>query len=192
MKQTIKLTTADMEIALTHRDESPVSAFRNLVVINRCTRFFGHEIDLLAVSPRFYASEVEIKVSKSDFLADFKKKTTHKSRYIKRFYYAVPYDMEQYAKERLPEDAGLIVVEPRKPFGYVRIAVYPNNNNDAEKVPEKTVSELQRLMAMRYWSRQRALRKKIWYAVVDAYNAMKRKLSMDQIIKRTLKKSQND
>ena len=45
-----------------------------------------HEIDLFVVRPSGYAIEVEIKVSLSDFKADFNKKHTHSSPKIREFY----------------------------------------------------------------------------------------------------------
>ena len=58
-----------------------------------------HECDVLVCSKAGYLTEIEIKRSYSDFLADFKKKHDHKSEYIKYFYYCVP----EKIKERVVE-----------------------------------------------------------------------------------------
>ena len=41
-----------------------------------------------------YLTEIEIKRSYADFLNDFKKKHSHLSRYIKNFYYCVPFKIK--------------------------------------------------------------------------------------------------
>ena len=50
----------------------------------------NHECDILTVSPSYWATEVEIKISLSDLKADFKKKHNHLSNAIKYFYYCIP------------------------------------------------------------------------------------------------------
>lgn len=53
-----------------------------------------HECDMLVLTKSGYLTEIEIKRSWSDFLADFKKKHRHESEgIIKNFYYAVPYSI---------------------------------------------------------------------------------------------------
>lgn len=53
-----------------------------------------HECDMLVLTKAGYLTEIEIKRSWSDFLADFKKKHKHESEgIIKKFYYAVPYSI---------------------------------------------------------------------------------------------------
>lgn len=55
-----------------------------------------HECDMLVMTRSGYLTEIEIKRSWSDFLADFKKKHKHESEgIIKRFYYAVPYSIAE-------------------------------------------------------------------------------------------------
>lgn len=49
-----------------------------------------HECDVLVCTNTGYLTEIEIKRSYADFLNDFKKKHTHRSSYIKNFYYCVP------------------------------------------------------------------------------------------------------
>lgn len=53
-----------------------------------------HECDMLVLTKSGYLTEIEIKRSWSDFLADFKKDHKHDSEgIIKKFYYAVPYSI---------------------------------------------------------------------------------------------------
>lgn len=50
-----------------------------------------HECDMLVLSKSGYLTEIEIKRSWSDFLADFKKDHSHEGRgLIKYFYYCIP------------------------------------------------------------------------------------------------------
>jgi hypothetical protein len=51
-----------------------------------------HECDMLVLNNTGYLTEIEIKRSYSDFLADFKKTHHHQDRYniIKNFYYCIP------------------------------------------------------------------------------------------------------
>lgn len=175
MSQKLKLTTIDMENALTQRKQSPAFFRTHPVVVNKCAWMFGHEADLISVSAAKYCTEIEIKISTSDFLADFKKKVGHESKYIKQFYYAVPSYMTDYVLERLPENAGLIEVTPMKPVGYVRIIKQAPIHKGATKITDDMLYNLQRLMAMRYWTRQFALRKKLWYDYVDSFHKAARK-----------------
>ncbi len=69
-----------------------------------------HECDVLILSGDSYATEVEIKVSKADLLKDSAKKHGHYHNLIRRFYYAVPKELEQIALQSIPDHAGLLVV----------------------------------------------------------------------------------
>jgi hypothetical protein len=69
-----------------------------------------HECDVLILSGSGYATEVEIKVSKADLLKDGEKKHHHNHNLIRRFYYAVPKELEQVALETIPDHAGLIII----------------------------------------------------------------------------------
>lgn len=67
-----------------------------------------HECDLFLIKKTGIAVEVEIKRSKSDLLADFKKKHTHEDKRITEFYYALPEELYEKCKEYIPVDAGII------------------------------------------------------------------------------------
>lgn len=65
-----------------------------------------HECDMLVCSKSGYLTEIEIKRSWSDFLADFKKKHQHESRgLIKYFYYCVPDALYEKVRDYLFENA---------------------------------------------------------------------------------------
>lgn len=73
---------------------------------------YAWECDFLRVTKSGYVFEYEVKVSLSDFKADFNKKSKHKrlqdnsSRKPNRFYYACPNDLIK--PDEVPEYAGLI------------------------------------------------------------------------------------
>ena len=79
------------------------------------------ETDLLVITKAGCAKSIEIKISKSDFNADFKKKhdhTDHKNR-IKEFYFAFPIEMLEYCKPLIPEHIGIITCDRHKTTGVV-------------------------------------------------------------------------
>jgi hypothetical protein len=81
------------------------------------------ETDILILTHSGYATGFEIKVSKSDLLADLKKKQyarfndnpykqeLYYAKTFKYFYYAVPKDLEESALSIIPEFVGLYVYE---------------------------------------------------------------------------------
>jgi len=113
--------------------------WRNIIVNNFCYVIHRlHECDLLILSCSNYATEVEIKVSPGDLRADSKKKHGHVSDFIRRFYFAVPEELEELALELIPERAGLFVVEKRvnsrsKFYCTVRLSRQCKNNTKAKK-----------------------------------------------------------
>ena len=93
-----------------------------------CANFKGHgfeESDVIAVSSSDVVKEFEIKISRSDFKADFKKKRKHDqlenpAKYRRecipnKFYYVCPEGLIK--PEEVPEYAGLIYVVPTKYLG---------------------------------------------------------------------------
>ena len=93
------------------------------------------ESDYLHITRSGYAYEVEIKVTRSDFFNDMKKKDKHEileNKYVPKygekhepskpnyFYYAVPKDMIK--PEEVPAHAGLIYID-RKTWPYVHVVV---------------------------------------------------------------------
>lgn len=64
----------------------------------------GHECDMLVLSKSGYLTEIEIKRSWSDFLADFKKEHKHDGRgLIKYFFYCVPEGLLEKVYTKLEE-----------------------------------------------------------------------------------------
>lgn len=176
------MTIEQIEAVLVSYPFSPFYCRTHLVVPNVSWGFLDHEADLLVMTSSRRLTEVEIKRSWSDFLADFKKAHDHSHPLIARFYYAVPssigkrvfdylyngeYDakykfskskVEQYT-EHNPHGYGLIVYDFREE-GWMKnkccITVGSKllNNNPITEEQEKG---LLRLLGLRVWN----LKKKI-------------------------------
>jgi len=95
-----------MECALAHE----FNYRKNLVVPNVAWGMNLHECDLLVVSERGYASEVEIKISKADLKKDATKAHQHENRRIKSLWFAIP-DYLEDCIDLVPERAGIIIVK---------------------------------------------------------------------------------
>jgi hypothetical protein len=125
----------------------------NLIVPNVSWGLINHECDLLILSKAGYASEIEIKISRSDLLADKKKKHGHCSNKIKFLWFAIPENIDiEFALHNIPDRAGLIIVpEERKPI----IKKNPVLNKLAKQFSVDDKFQLARLGAMRIWGLKR-------------------------------------
>ncbi len=154
------INTLQMELSLT-KFFNPI---RNLIIPNVRHGFLKYEADLIVMTKSGYLSEVEIKISKSDFDNDFKKKHSHGSKKIKYFYYAFPKDlMEKYNLiEEVPNHAGVISVDRRR-LRTLKINPFHKNHSgcEIEKKPKLLYNyklsleeqyKLARLGAIRVWS----------------------------------------
>ena len=173
------VTTVDMENALVARKSSPFSFTQHLIV-NRTKWLVNHEADMLVLSDSGYITEIEIKISKSDFKADFKKNHHHESGYVKYLYYAVPEFLKEWALENLPEGAGLVSVSPEHHVMRPRIIKGAEARKNVRKITDKMRLDFMRLMAMRYWSRQIAIRKKSVNDSADAYIRNRTRRSLER------------
>ena len=72
-----------------------------------------HECDLFFIQRNGYAFEVEIKRSRADLLADFKKGHNHidKKNRIKELYFAIPFKLYESCKDIIPKNAGILVCD---------------------------------------------------------------------------------
>ena len=131
------------------------------------------ETDMLVLTQSGYATGFEIKVSKSDLLADLKKKQYTKfkdkengsllqelyyAKKFKYFYYAVPKKLEETALSMIPEFVGLYVYEN---FQYPKLPTF-KCVKEAKKLKteswrEKDRIELMRLGCMRIYSLKQGL-----------------------------------
>jgi len=151
------MNTREMEIELARFFDSRA----NIIIPNvHWGLGLAYEADLVIVNPSRYVTEIEIKVSKGDIKADLSKKYyAHKSRKIKKFFYAVPENLIDC--EYLPLDCGLIVVSEQgkksrarinKRSNRCRIIRPPRVNSRAEKLTDKEYSHLLHLGCMRIWN----------------------------------------
>lgn len=123
-------------------------------------RIVDHECDILSVSKKMFLREIEIKVSVSDFKADFKKKHNHSGN-IKNFYYAVPYYILDKIKDLVPENAGILVADIYKKRNrdneiisekwILKKIKSPKNNNLANPIDEKQLNVIFRIGYLKYW-----------------------------------------
>lgn len=139
-----KITALDIEIALANRFEY----YRNVIVPNVSYGLHIHECDLLILSKNNYATEIEIKISKSDLRADSKKKHGHYSNKIKRLFFAVPENLKEDALKLIPERAGLFLV---KDNNYVELIKNAKINKNARPLSNKEIIKLYQLASMRIW-----------------------------------------
>jgi hypothetical protein len=118
------------------------------------------EADLIIVSARRFLTEVEVKVSRADFIADAAK-DKHRltdSRRIKSFYYAMPAEVWESSKDvwRAP-GAGVITVAEdtakyKLGFDVVKFEIPAHQRRDAEPMADHHFAKLGNLMSLRYWA----------------------------------------
>lgn len=153
-----KIKTIEIEVAV-----AILFGFRqNIIVPNLSWGFDGmHECDLFVVRKSGISIEVEIKISKSDLLADFKKQHKHVDRKnrITEFYYAMPEDIYNKCKDLIPETAGIITCSRYGSTGIVR-ATFKKKAKKRKSAQKLTILEqlkVARLGSMRIWSLKQKL-----------------------------------
>ena len=164
-----KINSVDIEIAVAN-----MFGYRaNIIVPNISWGAGLHECDLLIINKNNIATEVEIKISKSDLKADFKKKHRWEfinemyrfkpTKCIKFMYYAVPENLVETAVQLLPSQIGILVVkkivEPKYRMSSIIVTYYKCfyhrravGHKLFEPMADKQVMNIGRLAAMRIWS----------------------------------------
>lgn len=153
----------DVEIAVVNH----FNPRANLIVPNVHWGMFIHECDLLMLSKAGYATEIEIKVSKSDLIADKKKKHGHKDERIKHLYFAIPKSLEAHT-EHIPERSGIIIVSEKEWWGmeggirlkktYLACDIIRSPQTQSKyKFSDRERYELARLGALRIWGLKKKL-----------------------------------
>lgn len=94
MKET-ELSINQIESAIVERVDSPFYIRRNIVIPNVSWGFLNHEADLLVISQKRTLTEIEIKRTWADFMADFHKGHNHYDKKLSHLYFAVPYRMAE-------------------------------------------------------------------------------------------------
>ena len=101
------IKTIEIEVAIA----KAYGVRKNIIVPNISWGFGGmHECDMFIVRPTGIVTEIEIKITKADLLADFKKGHDHKDRQnrIAYFFYAMPQTMYEKCKDLIPPEAGIL------------------------------------------------------------------------------------
>ena len=130
---------------------------QNIIVPNISYGFDCHECDLFILKKSGYATEVEIKRSKSDLKADYKKKHQHKDNRVSELYFAIPSNLYSECKDLVPEDAGILTVDKYKGNVVVWTERKPKWNKEARKLTEQEHYTIARLGAMRIWNLKKKL-----------------------------------
>jgi hypothetical protein len=131
-----------------------------------------YECDLLVVTQSNYCYEVEIKTSRSDLKADLVKPHGHRSKKIRRLYFAIP-DYMQKDIEFIPPRAGILIVSEPVINGYgsrCKCIRDPENNEEARKLSDVERYQVARLGTMRIWSLKAVVRKRSWEAAITSPN----------------------
>ncbi len=121
------------------------------------------ESDLISVTHSQYIREYEIKLSKSDYIKDFKKVKKHTNlnahtSCISMFYYVI-YGFKLEIED-LPEYAGLMIVKKKKYCSDYNIKII----KPAPKISNKKITDRQKIflyesMYARYWNLSRNINK---------------------------------
>lgn len=144
---------------------------RNLIVPNISWGLGLHECDLLIVSKKGWAREVEIKVSRSDLRRDQKKWHQHRDARICELWFAMPREMEECA-ELVPANAGIVLVNKNESC---TISREPQRRTDARALTPAEIQHVAELGCMRIWD----LRDKI-ARLANTIELQKRELGVDR------------
>lgn len=124
----------------------------NLIVPNVSWGFGVHECDILVITKSGYATEFEIKISKSDLIKDAQKEHKHESKKICRLYFVVPKSLSEKIGNdielMIPSSAGLIEVSED---GYLNFRIIAKDRN-RYKLNIHEMYQVARLGTIRYWS----------------------------------------
>lgn len=162
--KTKPISTSEMEVAI-----AKMFGIRtHIIVPNISWGLTGmHECDMFVVTKAGCAKEIEIKRSKSDFLADFKKGHNHvdKQKRITEFYYAFPSDLVDKCIDLVPENAGVIVCYRVKNYKGVEIVIAHIKRQakwikDSRKLTVEEQLKVAQLGCMRIWNLKDKLNKK--------------------------------
>lgn len=123
-KADTNMTIEEIESALVCYPFSPFYCRSHLVVPNVSWGFLNHEADLLVMSKAKLLTEIEIKRSWSDFMADFKKGHDHSHPLIARFYYAVPSRIGKRVFDYLYNG----IYDAKNPYSHSSVGSYTMNN----------------------------------------------------------------
>lgn len=147
-----KLTVGQIQVAV-----AEAFGVRNHIIVpNVSWGFFAsHEADMVLITKSNYLIEVEIKRSWSDFLADFKKTTTHDEGKVMYKYFAVPESLtdkvKTYLVENKHQDWGIIQYHETGTAWIVRQPKNFGSTDHRKKLFLEEQLAIARLGCMRIW-----------------------------------------
>lgn len=128
---------------------------RQHIIVPNCYINFGtiadHECDLLIIKQSGYADEIEIKMSKADLIADFKKKHGHNDERLKHLYYAMPIEIYEECKDLIPDHAGVLTIKKYGERCFVSTAKQATKKK-CRKLTDGEQLKIARLGVMRFWN----------------------------------------
>jgi len=146
------IKTIEMEVAISKL----FGVRKHIIVPNISWGFHIHEIDLLVIRNSGVALEIEIKISKQDFINDLKKPHHHidKNNRITEFYYAIPYDLYEKCKELIPKESGIIICKRNANTQRVSAVIKRKSKRikDARKLTIDEQMKITKLGCMRIFS----------------------------------------
>jgi len=152
--KTKPVTTPEMEVAIAKY----FGIREHIVVPNVSWGFFSHECDLFLIRKSGFGFEVEIKRSKSDMMADFKKKHGHKDRAnrIVQLYYAFPEELLSKVEDLVPEECGILTVSKSEwnDKYYIKASMHRDakRKQGAKRLTQAEQLKIARLGTLRIWT----------------------------------------
>jgi len=146
---------------------------KSLVVVPNCI-WTGHECDLLVVTNSLRIIDIEVKISRADFLVDAKKdkwleywtgslNTPHRDRVrtprdwpqkVWKHYYAMPKKIwkPEMAEQRPSKTSGVILMSELSGRIYAHVEVRAKPCRDADKLSPADAVDIARLASLRMWA----------------------------------------
>lgn len=150
------MKTIEIEIALMNY----IGIRQNIVVPNvHWGMDFMHECDILSLTSSGYATEIEIKISKSNLLKDKEKKHGHNHKLITYLYFAVPENLIDIAFNEIPERSGLYRIYKRNNSCFVKLIKPAKRKSKPYKWPIEKRLKLAHLGTMRILGLKKKLAK---------------------------------
>jgi len=154
-----KMHAGHIEVAVAN-----LFGYRQNVIVPNVSWGLGlnHECDLLILNSKNKFTEVEIKISKADLKADFKKQHGHRSRYISRLYYAIPRELLESCKPLIPTECGIITVDHNYYTKKFQASIHrlPKQEKNVVPVTDEIIKKFYHLGLMRIWSLKETIYRK--------------------------------
>lgn len=127
------------------------------IIPNVSWSWLNWEADLISITKAHYMHEYEIKISLSDFKADFHKRKHHyfRNNYGTRkpnyFWYVSP---EKAVPICIPDYAGLIIMEPlsKHAIGHRLVTVKKAMKLHDKKISDNGINSMLRTLQFKYWN----------------------------------------